>query len=630
MDSIYSETFGETLKFFRKQQAMTQKQLAAQVGVHVNTIWAWERGDYLPDTKGIVLELANQLRLNDFQSRRLLEASLTHSTLLPYWYVPYQRNPFFVGREAILNRLHQLFRLEPIEDRTAALGLTGMGGIGKTQTALEYAYHSLQDYTAIFWLNAQTNASLIDSFKSIAKVLKASPNVLSNHNTAIAAVLDWLNSHNDWLLIVDHIDNPEMIKPFLPAARHGTLLYTTQLPSLGNLASVITLEPLSLEESTHLLRQCNTHQLVKCQAQKSPSVEEENAALALAMVLGGLPLALDQARTYIEQTRCSLAEFLQVFEEHPLQLLNERDTFSDHPHSVVSTFTTAFEKLHQEQPAAATLLTWCCFLAPDTIPEALFTEYIAYQDPMLQGMKREALEFHAILKALLKHSLITRHPQQKTISVHRLVQVVLKGRFSEAQQKIWNERCIDLLNRIFQIDPDQIQVEHWSRYEQLLPHALQCVRQAVSWNKASVELGSLLAKMAAYCFQRERFQEAEPLYKQALSTLQQCLEPTSLDLAFVFIGLGSTQYRLHQFQAAESSYRNALSVMKIDETTDPSRLPLLYQRRALLLHGMANNMEEENLHHDILQFHKQLMELDHFHWTEFPNSAPHHVKGTGS
>ena len=69
-------SFGETLKFFRKQQGMTQKQLAAKIGVHVNTIWAWERGDYLPQTKGFILEIANQLGLSDFETRQLLEASL--------------------------------------------------------------------------------------------------------------------------------------------------------------------------------------------------------------------------------------------------------------------------------------------------------------------------------------------------------------------------------------------------------------------------------------------------------------------------------------------------------------------------------------------------------------------------
>src|SRR5579883_2783767 len=96
-------SFGEVLKTLRKQSKVNQQKLATQLGVHLNTIGKWERGICLPGSKTIVLELARQLRLDAQGTRLLLEASLT--TLSPYWYVPYRRNPFFTGREDILQQV---------------------------------------------------------------------------------------------------------------------------------------------------------------------------------------------------------------------------------------------------------------------------------------------------------------------------------------------------------------------------------------------------------------------------------------------------------------------------------------------------------------------------------------------
>lgn len=110
----------------------------------------------------MVLELARHLSLNDQDTRSLLETSLTAVTLT--WTVPYPRNPFFTGREEVLQLLHQTLHPQHIH---RSCTLSGMGGIGKTHTALEYSYRAINDYTAIFWLNAETRESTISSFTAI-------------------------------------------------------------------------------------------------------------------------------------------------------------------------------------------------------------------------------------------------------------------------------------------------------------------------------------------------------------------------------------------------------------------------------------------------------------------------------
>src|SRR5947209_8605197 len=104
MENLTVYAFGDLLKSFRKQRRLSQQALATLLGVHRNTVSIWERGDFLPESKTIVLEVAHQLHLNDRDTRHLLEASLTGINL--HWHVPFPRNPFFTGREAILETLH--------------------------------------------------------------------------------------------------------------------------------------------------------------------------------------------------------------------------------------------------------------------------------------------------------------------------------------------------------------------------------------------------------------------------------------------------------------------------------------------------------------------------------------------
>ena len=226
--------FGELLRMYRKRAKVTQRQLAEKVGVHYNTVWAWEGGDHLPETKGMMLEVARHLRLNDHDTRCLLEASLT--ALSPYWHVPYPRNRFFSGREEVLNHLHSVLCQEQAVALTQSFALSGLGGIGKTQTALEYAYRSAHASSAVFWITAETPESLIASFSMIAEVLQISGQRESDQQRIVALVSRWLANHRDGLLSVDNVEDMDVVKPFIPSARHGSLLFPTRMQALGALA----------------------------------------------------------------------------------------------------------------------------------------------------------------------------------------------------------------------------------------------------------------------------------------------------------------------------------------------------------------------------------------------------------
>lgn len=462
-------SFGDLLRDFRKRRKLRQQELAERLGIHRNTIGTWERGDYLPDSKAMVLELARYLALGDEETRQLLEASL--NALPRYWKVPFQRNPFFTGREEILASLHSAFSAAKTGAVSRSVALRGIGGIGKTQTAVEYAYRYFQTYRAVFWLAAETPESLITSLVGLAGLLELPEQREQEQGRVVVAVLHWLNTHRDWLMIVDNVSSVDVVKPLLPTAREGSLLFTTRLPELNTLAFPLSLQPLSCAEGTRFLLQRTGFNSPSSLAQP----QAEWALEEIVTALGGLPLALEQAGAYIQKTQCSLAEFLQLFRDFPLEVLQEQDTAADHPFSVARTFALSFELLQHESPLAAEMLTTCCLLAPDAIPEDLL---LAYTPPSKQqdGLALVSLlRFNALLKDLLAYAFISRNVHEKTLTVHRLVQLVIREQWDASALRQRAEQVIIALNSIFPGSEQLSAIESWPHCQLLVPQVFASV-----------------------------------------------------------------------------------------------------------------------------------------------------------
>jgi tetratricopeptide (TPR) repeat protein/transcriptional regulator with XRE-family HTH domain len=557
MSNMDVHSFGDLLTTLRKQHRVSQNELATKLDVHRNTIGKWERGICLPESRTLVLELAKQLRLNDQETRQLLEASLTAPS--PHWLMPYQRNPFFTGRENVLQQLHTVLTHERSAVISQSYALSGLGGIGKTQTAIEYAYSYANEYASVFWISAETNESIVSSFVAIAELLNLPEKQEKEQTRVISAVTHWLTSHNDWLVIFDNVEDLELVKGVLPPARCGSLLFTSRRQALGFAAQTLDMEQMTPEEGIRFLLH-RARLLDPTAALDSLTAEDLAFAREIVAAMDGLPLALDQAGAYIEETQCGMEHYLQIYQQRRLKVLGRRG-YGDlnHPASVVTTLSLSFQYVEQKSPLAACILRLCAFLAPDAIPEELIFQGCLHLDLPLQTLSDDPWLFDETIALLRSSSLVSRTSGTKTLTVHHLTQVVLQETMPVQEQAEWNLRILVALNALFPAEKD---VSLWNQCERLVVHVLQCANRARSLEQANEELAALLFKTGRYLVERGRYAEAEPMLKRSVQIWEQRLGNEHILIVSSLSALGKMYNQQGRYNDAERLFRRAIGIVE--------------------------------------------------------------------
>ena len=609
-------SFGALLKSFRKRRRLTQQQLAEVIGVHRSALIRWEQGDFLPESKTMVLELARHLSLNDQESRHLLEVSLT--ALAPHWGVPLSRNPFFTGREEILEVLHTQLSGNQAIALTQSSALHGLGGVGKTQIALEYAYRHSLEYSAVFWIGAETEEQIVSSLLRIAEVLQLPGRDGKDQQQAIAAVQRWLSVHDRWLLIWDNVEDLAVLDRFLPSVRSGALLLTTRCQALGTLARGVDLLPMAHEEGmlfllrrAKVLEQKVTDEQIQQFALNMPA--QYTAAKELMTTLGGLPLALDQAGAYIEETGCSLADYVCRYKQQPIRLLDRRGgSRGDHPQSIMATIQLAMKQVEREQPAAADILRVCALLHAEAIPEELFVESAtsAYLGPELACLSADPIQFDTAIAALRKLSLVQRQAETHMISLHRLVQVILKEHLPEPTQRTWMMRVLHAISSLFPFD-EETQVNYWQSGDQLLPHAMVCLTWSEQWYENEPLRIALMNHVANYVRLRDRYAQAESFYLQALGIGERVLGSEHILVAETLYGLAILRQQQMQYGEAESLFRRALHIRERTLGAEHPQVATSLSKLASLYWRQGKYGEAELLRRQVLHIRERTLGAEH-------------------
>ena len=421
------------------------------------------------------------------------------------------------------------------------------------------------------------------------------------------AVKTWLKTHRDWLLILDNADELALVSDFLPTIFGGHLLLTTRAVAMGRLASRLEIETLQPEQGALLLLR-RAGLLEPLTPLKQASSQQRELALHLSQDFGGLPLALDQAGAYLEETGMDLEGYMQLYQHQRVALLHERrGLVADHPAPVATTWSLSFERVKEKNPAAAQLLRIAAFLSPDAIPEELFTDDISFSDPILASATADPLHFNQVLEALRAYSLIQRNPTSKTLSVHRLVQAVLQDMLEERERRTWAEQAMLTINAAF---PHS---EHgtWSQCERLLPQALVTAQWIKHYDFMSEEAVRLLSESASYLKDRARYSEAEPLYQRALYISEQSLGPEHPQVAHPLNGLAILYWQQGKYAEAELFYQRALHIREQSLGHEHPETAETIHDLAALQETQGNRKEAHSLFQQAFAIREQVLGLDH-------------------
>jgi len=478
--------------------------------------------------------------------------------LPPLWNVPFQRNPFFTGQYDVLSRLASILQNEQKTALMQPYALDGLGGIGKTEVALEYAYRHRQDYHAVLWGRAHTREALISTFVNIASLLELPQKEEEDQKVIVGAVKTWLANRSKWLLILDDVEQLALVKEFISPAFRGHLLLTTRVQELGGLARKLEVEVMRPEiGALLLLRRSGLLEPEMPLEQASP--EAILQAKELSQELGGLPLALDQAGAYMEKTGCSLADYRQHFKTRRAFLLMQRGgVLPDHPDSVATTLSLSLEKVELLNLVAGEVLRLCAYLSPDAIPEEFFTAGVDRQEPILMPMVADAFQLDEAIAALRAYSLVSRDSDAHLLAVHRLVQAVISDTLPAEAQQQWKQRAVLAVNAAF----PHAEYDTWSQCERLLPHALVVAQYLDMDQVINKAVGRLLHETASYFRDRARYAEAEPLFRKAISILEQQVGPEHLDVAQSLNNLATLYKDWGKLAEAELIYQRALAIRK--------------------------------------------------------------------
>jgi tetratricopeptide (TPR) repeat protein/transcriptional regulator with XRE-family HTH domain len=567
-------SIGRRLRRERERLNWTQERLAEEIKSTSASINRWENDKTLPqphyrEQLCRVFQKSAEELFGTASARQQDEKNVEHNgveripvpasrNIPPPWNVPHLRNMYFTGRESTLTYLHETLNARGTGSIIHNTAITGLGGIGKTQCAVEYAYRYGSEYRAVLWVQADSQKSLVSDFVKLAGLLNLPEKYEADHTQVMDAVKLWLQTHSHWLLILDNADDLEMVYEFLPMLGEGHILLTTRSQATGPSIKGIELVKMGREEGTlFLLRRAK---LVDEAATLADTLLNDRLeAETISHLLDGLPLALDQAAAYIEENRCSLSDYLNLYWLRGASLLKRRGTFGkrDYPNSVATTWSLSFERIQQSGTPAADLLRLCAFLHPDAIPEAMLTAGSAELSPALQPIGEDPLLLNDAISELRKYSLIRRNPKTKTLTIHRLMQTILKDIMDKETQLAWAERAVHMTERAF---PNPKVAETWSLCQLYLPHAQICSELVECWEMTFPAAARLLRSTGVYLYERGQYLEAEQLLLRTLAMRERTLEGNHADVAESLTDLGILYYIQSKFDQAESLLQRALSI----------------------------------------------------------------------
>jgi tetratricopeptide (TPR) repeat protein len=479
------------------------------------------------------------------------------TALPPVWNLPWRRNPDFTGREAELAALAaQLERTPGAVAVTQAQAIQGVGGIGKTSLAVEYAYRHQARFGVVWWLRAEEPASLVGDYAALAAALDLPDVPEADQQRTAVAVRGWLAGNRRWLLVVDNAPEPQAATGLAaPLARLVDLL-----PQVIGGQVLVTSRDVRWERDAHLatLDLFTPQEAVRFLLGRSGS-QDATAAGEVAELLGHLPLALEQAGAYTREAAISLGDYLQRLERFPeLALEKGAPRGRDPADTVAATWQVSLDHV-RPVPGALELLEVCAFLAAEDIPRELVTQPLnpPPEDESLAALASDPFALDQAVAALRRYGLVKATEQ--TLAVHRLLQQVVRASLAPEVAASRAGVAVRLLRAAFPTEGFS-EVGTWPACQQLLPHALAAADHAQQHAAEPADIVWLLNRAATYLQGRGRYPEARELSDRAVALAEATFGPDDDQTATCLNNLGHVLLRGGDAAAARPILERALAI----------------------------------------------------------------------
>ena len=505
----------------------------------------------------------------------------------------------FKGRESLLAALIIQFGTFPQGNDQAAVAkaLTGLGGVGKTRLALEYAWRRGGGYTAMLLVGADSGAALERNLAALcgATILDLAAKDETDEGRQRDAVVTWLNQHPGWLLILDNVDTKpaaSAVKTLFAKLLGGHVLITSRLANWSASVKTLPVDLLAPDAAADFL-------LSRTAGKRRPQADDPAAAQILAGELGYLALALEQAGAYIVHRRLSFGQYLSEWQRRRETVLGWYDPdLMEYPTSVAITWQTSFDQLKEPARRLLQRLAW---LAPEPVPESLL-------DVPVAGDDAGAADPGGALAELDSYSLVTRSADLPVFSVHHLVQeVTRRGQQADPAHGPLVE-ALNWVNAAIVGDPSDIR--DWPVLDPLTAHARAVATRAdeVGIPDPTVRLlsyvGLLLGEKALYA-------EAEPLLRRALAIDEASLSPNHPNVAIDLNNLAALLHDTNQLATAEPLMRRALAIDEASFGADHPNVARDLNNLAALLQATNRLAEAEPLLRRALAINEARFGADH-------------------
>lgn len=449
-----------------------------------------------------------------------------------HWLVPFERNRQFVGRHSQLEELFAKLDLEDLKDDCQHVAILGLGGVGKTQIALEAAFRTQKAYPdcSVFWISATSTANFEKGFYNIGQELQL-PGINEDKADVKSLVRAFL-SYRDagrWLLIIDNFDDIEMLYSrtnksdksndspalanYLPFNRKGSILFTTRnLDTAVKQAGVdvITVREMSNAESLELLQ---TTLIDKSM------MGGKHVAAKLLDNLAHLPLAIKQAAAYMNRNTMSVSDYLRLYEANNEDLvhllcteLEDQGQYKEVKNPIASTWLISFRQISRWDPLAKEYLCFMSCVAHQDIPHSLLPP----------ATRRKELEAIGMLKA---YAFITKRDSQDSYDIHQLVQRAMRNWLDTKNElSLWSGKALIRVAEVLPF-PEYKNRDTWTIY---LPHAQSLLSFQEYSSESEESRRDLLFNVGEYFRISGKYKEAEQMHRQALEQKEALLGPEDL------------------------------------------------------------------------------------------------------